>query len=258
LQEHSRISKITWVFCKDSINDSVPWGPHSLSTLLNLDGVEIDLEEAEMGFLYRRNSADGKVEKIVYSGEKTFSLTPVEPLHLPGKPSSHLLIDFKYKALLEPHTKRTVYATFPIEIAVTTGRVPSTASVIDIFSLGKLKRTLYGPIRSGLICKYWQSELYNNPPICNPVTEGVVRIEIHNTTSVQVEINKVVFSAQGMKIYYGPRLVCMNAIMKIVSDSDAETSFLDQPLENGLQLAPELFRSGFLTQQGKMLMEEGY
>ncbi len=85
-----------------------------------------------------------------------------------------------------------------------------------------------------------------------------MKIEFNNQLPKWVEVRKVIFSAQGMKIYYSPHLVSLKATVKIYSDVTAETAFIDQPLQGGMNKGMELFSARFLNLPGRTVMEEGY
>ncbi len=250
--------KERWVYEPAENAKLFPWGPHSCPAEINLDGIVLMMEEREKGFLYSRKGAGEAIEKLVLSKKGKLYLSPVEPVNKPLALSSHLLIDFAAPILVEPNSTRSVFLSFPVEIAVSVGRRGSGENVIDIFTTSKMKHTLYGTVKDGVICKYWASELFSVLPRLNPLETGVLQLEIQNPNSGWVEVNKTVLSAYGMKIYYNGNMITLNAVMKIINDNDAETSFIDSPLQPGLVPAAERYSTRLLTQQGKMLMEDGY
>ena len=249
---------VSWVYREEGENEPAPWGPHSVPVSLNADGVEISIEKGESGYLYKREGAGETVEKIILSGEGSLFLIPVEPMQKPATVASHLLIEFRQPLVLEPRTARKIFATFPLEIAVSFGYQQSVEGHLDLFTLSRVKYTLYGLIKDGMICRYWQSDVYGAIPAVSSLCQGIMEIAIENTTAGWVEVGKVVLSAHGMKIFYGPNYAAAKATMKIVSDKIAETSFINTPLESGLKASSQLFVSKLLNQQGKTVMEEGY
>ncbi len=252
------VVKETWVYEPGGNASPLPWGPYSCPAEVNLDGIKIRLEERDKGFMYHRNGAGENVEKLVLSKKGKLYLSPVEPVNKPLLLSSHLLIEITAPILVEPHSTRSIFLEFPVEIAVSVGRRETGENIIDIFTNGKNKHTLYGNVKDGVICKYWRSDPFSTFPKLNPLEAGVLQLEIQNPGAGWVEVSKTVLSAYGMKIYYGGNLVTLNAVMKIINDNDAETSFIDSPLQPGLTAAAERYSTRLLTQQGKMLMEEGY
>jgi uncharacterized protein len=251
-------NKVSWVYREGEENEPAPWGPHSVPASLSIDGAEISIDKGASGYYYHREGAGEKVDKIILSGEGSLFLIPVEPMQKPVMVASHLMIDFMQPLVLEPRTARKVFATFPLEIAVSFGYQKSVEGHLDLFTLSRVKYTLYGLIKDGIICRYWQSDIYGALPAVNPLCQGVMEIAIENTTAGWVEVGKTVLSAHGMKIFYGQNYAAAKATMKIVSDKIAETSFINTPLESGLKASSQLFVSKLLNQQGKTVMEEGY
>jgi uncharacterized protein len=249
---------VSWVYREEAENEPAPWGPHRVPAILSIDGVDIAIDKGASGYYYHREGAGEIVDKIILSGEGSLFLIPVEPMQKPVTVASHLLIEFKQPLVLEPRTARKVFVTFPLEIAVSFGYQKSVEGHLDLFTLSRVKYTLYGLIKDGMICRFWQSDIYGAMPKVNPLCQGIMEIAIENNTAGWVEVGKTVLSAHGMKIFYGQNYAAAKATMKIVSDKIAETGFNNTPLENGLEASSELFTSKLLNQQGKTVMEEGY
>lgn len=249
---------VSWVYREEGKNEPAPWGPHAVPALLSIEGVDISIESGKSGYHYHREGAGEKVDKIIISGEGSLFLIPVEPMQKPVTVASHLLLEFKQPLVMEPRTVRKVFATFPIEIAVSFGYQKSVEGNLDLFTLSRVKYTLYGLIKNGMICRYWQSDIYGAMPKVNPLCQGVMEITIENNTAGWVEVGMIVLSAHGMKIFYGQSYAAAKATMKIVSDKIAETGFISTPLDSDLEVSSELFSSKLLIQQRKTVMEEGY
>ncbi len=253
-----KIETLSWQFQPGSSFSGFPWGPHKLPLRLALDDASIALEKSGDGYLYRRENKSGTVEKAVLAGKGGFYLCPVEPFHNPPGVSEHLLIKFDHPVLLEPRSSSKIYLTFPLEIAAVFEHRQFGEAVLDLFSFVQPKLSLYGSVKSGLVCRYWQSRIEHAVPRLNPLAEGILQLEINNSGNRWAEINQAVFSALAMKIYYNAQLVAMQATMKISSELTAETAFNDKPLERGMRKAPEQFSARLLSLPGRMVMEEGY
>jgi len=117
----------------------------------------------------------------------------------PKELTPHFLIEFERSVFIEPSARRTVFVKFPVEIGVFV-HGKKDFQILDVLTLNKQKFTLYGDVVSGVICKYWKSEVYSTIPDTNPVYEGVIELNITNTTARWVEVTKAVFAAYGMKI----------------------------------------------------------
>ncbi|MDY6826893.1 MAG: DUF432 domain-containing protein [Bacillota bacterium] len=248
---------LAWSYQDDSQNEGVPWGPFKPPVYLTLGGVRISMEEKGSNYIYRREGGGETVDKVILAGTGILRFSPVEPLPKPGL-SAHLLIDFARPVVMEPRAERSIYVLFPLSIAAIIENRRKENNLLDLFSLNKSKYTLYGNVREGLICRYWQSEIYESIPPANPFELGILQIEIKNSTAKWAEINKAVFSAYGMKIYFSLNLVTLKAVMKIAGDQTAETIFIDKPTQVGMHEAWCQFVSKPLTQQGRTIMGEGY
>lgn len=254
----SEPTRISWNYDQGQKNEGFPWGPHKVPVFLDLEDLSLVFEKDSNGYRYRRDGAGAKVEKVVATQKAALLLSPVEPLHLPAAISTQLLVELEHPLIIEPRTNRTIFVTYPLEIAVIIAPSRADEYVIDLFTLNRTKFTLYGDVRDGIVCKYWKSSAYNDKPAVNPLQQGVMKLDIQNQGNRWAEVNKAVFSAYGMKMVYGPDLVLLSGQLKIINELSAETIFNDPPLPAGMKKAFEQFNLRLLSQQGKTLMEEGY
>jgi uncharacterized protein len=250
--------RISWSYQQGQKNEGLPWGPHKVPVFLDLEDLSLSLEKDNDGYRYRRDGAGASVEKVVAAQKSALLLSPVEPLHLPAAISTLLMIELEQPLVIEPRTNRTIFVTYPLEIAVIIAPSRADEYIIDLFTLNRTKFTLYGNVRDGKVCKYWKSDVYNDKPAVNPLQQGVMKLDIQNAGNKWAEVHKAVFSAYGMKMVYGPDHVLLNGQLKIINELNAETIFKDPPLPSGMKKAFEQFSLKLLSQQGKTLMEEGY
>ncbi len=250
--------RISWSYQQGQKNEGLPWGPHKVPVFLDLEDLSLSLEKDNDGYRYRRDGAGANVEKVVAAQKSALLLSPVEPLHLPAAISTLLMIELEQPLVIEPRTNRTIFVTYPLEIAVIIAPSRADEYIIDLFTLNRTKFTLYGNVRDGKVCKYWKSSAYNEKPVVNPLQHGVMKLDIQNAGNKWAELHKAVFSAYGMKMVYGPDLVLLSGQLKIINELSAETIFNDPPLPSGMKKAFEQFNLKLLSQQGKTLMEEGY
>ncbi|AEA47150.1 DUF432 domain-containing protein [Archaeoglobus veneficus] len=208
----------------------------------------------ECGEVYRRICRGDHVEKIL-SGGKKFIINPVEPVNLPREVTHYLCIDFKKPVLIESGASITVFVKFPVEICVFVNG--KGVSPIDVFSLVTPKYTLYGNPKSGVICRWYESDVYTEVPETDPLREGIISLRIHNSSDDWVEVTKAVFDSYAMKIYYGD-IVSMVAEMKVIGKHVAETTFIDRPLREGMKKSIELYVARkLLIERKSFLMEWG-
>ncbi len=252
------VESIIWQYQPSQPLSTPPWGPHQLPVKMVLDGLSLSLEKGDTGYYYRREDQSSSVEKLVRAGKGEIYLCPVEPFHQPEGVSRHLLLEFEQPVLIEPRKSIKIYLTAPLEIAVVLTLKRNDETVLDLLSFLKPKLTLYGSIKTGLVCRYWKSNIYDAVPQVNPLREGVMQLSINNNGNRWAEIKQAVFSAQDMKIYYNTQLSAMQAIMRINSELTAETTFIDKPLMAGMNKATEQFSSKLPGLAGRLVMEDGY
>jgi hypothetical protein len=233
------------------------YGSYNIPFGLEEEGIALSLEKEGKGFIYRSACAGARLEKILLVRTGNVFINPIEPLNKPKELTSSLLIEFEKALLIEPEATKKIFISYPIEIGVFIS-TKTAVEVLDIFTLVRQKLTLYGDPRSGVICKYWGSNVYSSVPPVNPLHEGIVELSIKNTTKDWVKVTKAIFNAYGMKIYYRDDLVAMKATMKIMPGNLAETEFFDAPIEPGMKKSLELYTVRKLAvKTTKFIMEAG-
>ncbi len=201
------------------------YGEYALGELkLENDDFCLSIEHDGNFYVYKRVCKGDLVTKRI-TGFGKIVLNPVEPVNLPKNITSLIEIEFKEKIVVEPKSRLTIYVTFPIEIGVFV--VNKSLNVLDVFTLNSLKYTLYGTPGRGVICRYWLSGVYGSPPKLDCLREGIVELEISNSSDSWVEVGRIVLDVYSMKIYYDDSKVISKAVMNITSRGVAETQFLD-------------------------------
>lgn len=234
------------------------YGNHTVPTEIMKDDLRITLTGDRGYFTYHRELCDDIVEKNIMADKGNIVICPIEPLNLPKKLSSSLLIEFEKPIVIGPGYKKRVFLTFPVEIGVFIGEDRQTKP-LDIFSFGKKKFTLYGDVKTGLICKYWKSNIYEKPPRPEPHYEGILELMLTNSSKKWVEVTKTVLNAYNMKMYYDSSRVSMRARMNIIGEDISETSFLDKPVGKGMKPSREVYTQVKQTLKGhKFIMEGGF
>ena len=232
------------------------YGHHKHPLDIKKDGLTLSLARSGVGLNYRRELGGEVVEKSILGDGASILLNPVEPVNLPKELTTRLLIEFEKLVMVSPKLKKTIYVKFPVEIgAYVHGK--NAYELLDIFGLVKQKFTLYGDIKSGIICEYWQSPVFPSLPKVDPLREGVMELTITNLTNKWMELSKAVFDAYSMKLYYDKELVAMRARMSIVSDGLAETSFADSPLRKGMKKSLEIYTARKMPVTGTKFVMEG-
>jgi len=224
---------------------------------ISQEGISLSIQKEGDNLLYKRESGDEKVEKIILAENPKILINPVEPVNKPKELTPYLLTEFKESLVVEPDTTKRIFITFPIEMGVFISK-DKEHEIIDLITLTKPKLTLYGDPRTGFICKYLKSEVYSSIPPLNNVLEGVLETTITNPADDWVTMTKAVFNVYGMKIYYSDSMVSIKATIEIGTGKTAETMFVDAPLEKGMSKALELYTIRALSlKTTKFMMEMG-
>jgi len=233
------------------------FGLHDVPLSIVREGISLSIEREGGGLFYKRKCMDEEVENIFLSSKSKVLINPIEPLNKPKELTPYLLIEFEKSIFIEPAARKIIFIKFPVEIGIFV-HGKKDYQIIDILTLMKQKFTLYSSIESGVICRYWKSDIYFTMPDVNPVYEGVIELSMKNTTMRWVEVTKAVFNAYGMKIYYSDDMVSMKANMRITSKKTAETGFVGSHLEKGMKRSLELYVSRKIPMIAtKFLMEDG-
>lgn len=226
---------------------------------IEVEDTVITVEKQENNLIYRRVSkGEEETELVLLNNDGDILINPIEPVNLPKKLTSFLLIDFKRPALIRPGDRKKIYLTFPVEIGIFVSDKAGNYEVIDICTFSRVKFTLYGSHNHGLICRHWESDVFTEIPETNVLHEGYIELEIINDSNHLMEVTKAVFNAYGMKIYYGKKRIVMNASMRIINKLLAETDFSTNPTTSRFKRSMELYTSRKLMISGtKGIMEFG-
>ena len=218
----------------------------------------ISVEDDGGKLVYRRECCGENAEKVLLTDCRRILINPIEPVNKPKELTPYLNIDFQNTLMIEPGLTKKVFIKFPVEIGVFTD-LNDTNKVIDIFTRVKRKYTVYGAdVVSGILCAYWKSGVYPSIPEASPLDEGVLELDMKNTTDEWFEVTKAVFKATRMKIYYCDDIVSMKAYMNILGSATAETDFFDSPIKEGMHKSLELYRSRMIAVVGtRFMMENG-
>jgi hypothetical protein len=216
------------------------FGTHAIPFSCDAGGFSLTRKEGAL--VYRR----GDAEKLLLTDAKEVTLWPVEPVNEPGRAATRLFLEFGTPVSVEPHAQKTLYLTFPVEVGVFV-LLGKEAELVDIVASAQPKLTLYGNPGDGVICKYFPSQVYAAEPAPDPDREGVLKLDVHNTSSQWAHIGRAVFQADGMKVFFDHETVSMSAQMKVLNPKTAETAFVDEPIRPGMERARELYKPAALS-----------
>jgi hypothetical protein len=208
--------------------------------------------------MYRRQCGSSKADKIISSSAASLFVHPVEPVNLPKEVTRFLEIEFP-PVMMAPESVKTLFLTFPVEIGVIL-LMNEEYQLLDVFSRVAPKYSLYGPPESGIITRYYHSNVSDHLPETDPAETGILQMIIHNSSKGWVDVARVVLEAYSMPIYFGA-VVAMSAHMEIFSREIAETRVLERPISSEMNLAIPVICSRKLllidSERKRFLMEYG-
>lgn len=219
----------------------------------------ISVEKEDNDLVYRRISRGVEERNILLlNNTGDIVINPIEPVNLPDKITSYMIVDFRRPVFVRPGDRKKIYLTFPVEIGVFMVDKEGNHEVIDIFTFSKIKFTLYGTHHRGLICRQWESDVFLKEQTTDLLHEGCIELEIINDSNHMMEVSKVMLNAYGMKIYYGENRLIMKASMRIINRMLAETDFTTYPTTSRFKRSMELYTARKLIINGtKGIMEFG-
>jgi hypothetical protein len=221
-------------------------------------GISFCIEREGDLIMYRRQCGSSNADKIISSSAASLFVHPVEPVNLPKEVTRFLEIEFP-PVMMAPESVKTLFLTFPVEIGVIL-KMNDDYRLLDVFSLVAPKYSLYGPPDSGIITRYYHSNVSDHIPDTDPAETGILQMMIHNSSKGWVDVARVVLEAYSMPIYFGA-VVAMSAHMEIFSKEIAETRVLERPIISDMNLAiPVIYSRKILlidTERKRFLMEYG-
>lgn len=233
------------------------FGTYNTGSEINSGDIALSIRSKDESLFYSRVCAGETFEKTILTDPARIIINPVEPVNKPRAVSNYLLLKPVSSVLIGPGESRKIYLKFPVETGVFL-EGSKKSRIIDIFSLNRSKYTLYGEPRGGVICRYWESEIYHSIPEANPLLEGVTELKIINNHEDWLELTRAVFNAYNMKIFYDSSLVSMKSEIQITNSKVASTYFLNEPFRSGMKSSLEIYRSkGFVQTSHSFIMEYG-
>ncbi len=230
------------------------FGEYDLDIKLKAQDAEIFIEGKGKRRRYYRKAGEEEVEKFIHAEGGKVVVCPVEPVNVPDMAvSEHLLVELNKPLIIETGVKDIFYAKFPVEIGVFLVDKKDVEE-IDIFTKTKPKYTLYGPPESGIVCKWWKSDLYYEKPEVDKLYEGIIKVEIENKYFEWMEINKIVFWAPDMKLFYNDHAY-MRAYLTILKKTVGETTFSKRKPKNMQESIDIYHAKGIKKLEGKFVMD---
>ena len=234
------------------------FGTHHIPVNFKHAGFSLSFEKEGKNYLYKREAGNEKIEKLILGKKKQILIHPIEPVTKPKIITPHLLLKLKRSIIFETKISKIVYLKFPVELGVFLSLKKKQES-IDFFTLTNPKFTLYGDPRSGVICKYYESDIYSTLPTVDFIQEGVLELKLVNRCPEWVEIKKVLLDAHNMNIYYDHKMAFMRAEMEVQNPTAAETGFIDSPYNEEMEKSIQVFSPKKIhVGSNRFMMREGF
>lgn len=234
------------------------FGFYEFDNLLQNDAFTLTFENLGNSIHYRRflfHDSSSFDSILSVNHPNNILIQPSEPIftHLN---KVHLLIKFSFPLSLFPESKILGYSLFPIAITTLINNM-GTWLAIDTFSTKSEKYALYGTAHNGVICHYKESVFTPNlPEYFDKFSEGILRLEIINTTKSFVRLNQIVLDYSFIKLFYNDYHTITQAAVKILGPNTAETEFVSPDFPSTYSRTIDLIPTGILT-SSKFLMEFG-
>jgi len=179
--------------------------------MFDIKKFDIEIEEDNGRYIYRRNG----IEKVVFGKKIIFDLFPIVSSGI----SNYLQLKLRIPLVIAPSDKIKLEVTAPYDIEVRALKKKKWIPLETIY-IQKEKYTLYGPVESGILCRYFESEIGKKEDT------AILSLKIENQTKEWQEIKKIVFPANfhlycDKKIYYPPLDLVLNNLGLTVSKSEA-------------------------------------
>lgn len=233
------------------------YGIYDIGSEIKNDNFSISIQLENESIYYFRECTGETFEKSIMTKNGKILINPVEPVNKPKAITNHLLIHLKKPVIIAPQDPMKVFLKFPIEAGIFLSWNKKN-HLIDVFTLQKPKYTLYGDPKNGVLCKYYESDIYHTIPEADPLFEGVIQLKIINNDVDYLELTKIVFNAYGMKLFYSDNLVAMKSEIRIENSKIAETDFSNKSFQNNMKNSLEVYVSrGFVQTSNSFVMEYG-
>jgi hypothetical protein len=202
------------------------------------DGLSLSLDMKEGHYLYRRDLAGNLVEKAISVGLSRLLVHPVEPFYTGSEAAGHLELEFP-PLIIEAGATETIFLTFPVEIGIFVEGIRDT-EILDAFSIGPPKFSLYGTPHRGFITRFARSGRHRDLPPVNGAREGVLKLTVRNMLTEWATVSRVVLDSPEMHLYSSD-FAGLVAVMRITGRGLAEVTGIDRGLKGGMSRAHDFF-----------------
>jgi len=219
-------------------------------------GINIGIEERGGFRIYHREGGfpEGLIEKIVKSSGSLI----VYPVHSTQyEVSSFLLFRLKSPLVVAPRSSFAIYVKAPISVGIYVDE-DNARRLIDFFGSSQFKYALYGSSASGVICRFYRTDVYLDAPSRQNIWEATTKISIENSSDEFVEVRNVVYPLLNADVYIDDtgNAYIEAAHLSIKRDGVGTVLLKNEAPFTGLKRCPQPFM-GLLGKIGKFDMEFG-
>ncbi len=216
------------------------FGEYKLSGELFIEkhGLKISVKETTKGiFKYYRCFQNISTIKTVVSENPYLGIYPLPPIGLRPFTVEHVYLKLRSPITLSPNKKTEIYFKAPANIGVTVLENEKHI-IIDNISLVKEKYALYGPIESGVLCRFYVTDAYNKEPLIT-LSEAVVKAKVINESNNFIEISKLIIPVSGAKLFYSSEQVYYGLVEVIIeAENEIIIKHLNEPIVSNISQAP--------------------
>lgn len=224
---------------------------------LREEGIALRLEKQGSFMLYQRDGGfpESSLKKIVATTkEENFLIYPVHSIH--PEISTNLMLRLSKPIIVAPHSTATVYVKVPISAGIYFFE-GEAQMMIDFFSRYQYKYALYGPTASGVICRFYGTDVYLQVPE-EELWSATTKVIIENSSENFCEVKNVVFPFLSAMMYVDERGVAYveTVHLQISRDGLGVVSLEGVPPIDGLKEGPRKIGKA-QERDVKFLMEFG-
>ncbi len=162
----------------------------------------IVMSNSGSAFKYSRHNGDMLASEsiIVTDNDETqVGIFPIMPIKMPKEVAKNVYIKFKAPVIVDQRSISVIYSKIPIEIGIYR-QFEDEELLIDAFSLGQPRYSLYGSPEQGVICRYFEAEaeVEDSSLEIKKYEEAKVRIRVTNDIDNVTKISKVIIPVEGV------------------------------------------------------------
>ncbi len=190
---------------------SIKYGEYKIEGIWesNLYGNILKIKHLDYGrYIYERYESDRNivVSKLIDSiiDSLTLCIYPLVPIYTPNQTyyAKHVMIKLKEPLVVNTKSTMEFYLKIPVEVGVFYKYDDNGIMMIDVFALRLLKYALYGTSDNGLICRYYESNVFFNMPRIEPFKECIARIRLSNYLGKPATVSMLVIPVEGIDLWY--------------------------------------------------------